>query len=52
MLYKKRRFWLSCTISEDERDKLFLLAQKEGKNVSDLLADIVRKYIDENTGEI
>ena len=51
MSIDSRSYWLSCKITEEERDKLFLLAQDKNLTVSDALAFIVRQWIAENDTE-
>ncbi len=40
-----RSYWLSCKLTEEEREKLFLLAHEKGSTVSDTLSGIVRQYL-------
>ena len=45
---KEKRFWISCTITPEEQDKLFLLARESGKTVSGVMSELVREALEEN----
>ena len=45
MSIEARSYWLSCKLTEEEREKLFLLAHEKGSTVSETLSGIVRAYL-------